>query len=83
MCVSRPWPLAPERLTDFSTASGTPVAPLYTAEDIADIADERDIGEPGAPPVHPRRRDGSVEHSLDDSAVRRFLYAGRDQSAVS
>jgi methylmalonyl-CoA mutase N-terminal domain/subunit len=39
-----------ERATAFTTISGHPVERLYTAEDIADIDPQEDIGRPGAFP---------------------------------
>ncbi|HEV8535028.1 MAG TPA: methylmalonyl-CoA mutase family protein [Candidatus Limnocylindria bacterium] len=37
----------PERKTRFSTLSDEPIDPLYTAEDLAGFAPERDLGFPG------------------------------------
>src|SRR5437762_938239 len=37
----------PERDVDFETLSGEPIEPLYTAEDVADLDYERDLGYPG------------------------------------
>ena len=39
-----------ERATVFTTISGRPVAPLYTADDLRGLDETRDIGEPGAFP---------------------------------
>ena len=39
-----------ERATVFTTISGRPVAPLYTADDLGGLDETRDIGEPGAFP---------------------------------
>jgi methylmalonyl-CoA mutase N-terminal domain/subunit len=39
-----------ERATVFTTISGRPVAPLYTADDLGGLEETRDIGEPGALP---------------------------------
>ncbi len=39
-----------ERATVFTTISGRPVAPLYTADDLRGLEETRDIGEPGALP---------------------------------
>jgi methylmalonyl-CoA mutase N-terminal domain/subunit len=41
----------------LATPSGTPLEPVYTRDDVADIPHETEIGEPGAPPftrgIHP------------------------------
>ena len=37
----------PEGLTSFTTISGVPVKELYTAEDVASLSYERDLGDPG------------------------------------
>ena len=46
-----------ERKSHFSTLSGIPVQPIYTAEDLNELDYERDLGYPGEPPftrgVHP------------------------------
>jgi methylmalonyl-CoA mutase N-terminal domain/subunit len=51
------YPIQMERKKCFSTSSGIPIQPLYTAEDIKDLDPERDLGYPGEPPftrgVHP------------------------------
>jgi methylmalonyl-CoA mutase N-terminal domain/subunit len=41
---------APERRGEFSTFGGRPVAPLYTAEDLAGRDPDQDLGYPGAAP---------------------------------
>jgi methylmalonyl-CoA mutase N-terminal domain/subunit len=37
----------PERADSFTTISGRPIARLYTAEDVAEIDQVRDVGDPG------------------------------------
>src|SRR5881409_3651497 len=48
---------SPERAATFTTISGRPIERLYTDEDIQDIDDARDIGQPGELPytrgIHP------------------------------
>ena len=48
---------SPERAASFTTISGRPIARLYTAEDVEQIDDDRDINHPGAFPytrgIHP------------------------------
>jgi methylmalonyl-CoA mutase, N-terminal domain len=47
----------PERKKSFTTISGDPVEPLYTADDLAGFDAQRDLGDPGAFPytrgIHP------------------------------
>lgn len=46
-----------ERKSQFSTLSGIPLQPIYTAEDLDEFDHERDLGYPGEPPftrgIHP------------------------------
>jgi methylmalonyl-CoA mutase N-terminal domain/subunit len=48
---------SPERVTSFTTISGRPIEPLYTAEDVEEIDYTRDINNPGVFPytrgIHP------------------------------
>jgi methylmalonyl-CoA mutase N-terminal domain/subunit len=48
---------SPERATSFTTISGRPIEPLYTAEDVEEIDYTRDINNPGVFPytrgIHP------------------------------
>ena len=48
---------SPERATRFTTISGRPIEPLYTAEDVEDIDYARDVNNPGVFPytrgIHP------------------------------
>src|SRR6185295_9575386 len=41
---------APERTRSFTTISGTPIAPVYSAADIADLGYARDLNDPGSFP---------------------------------
>ncbi len=48
---------SPERATSFTTISGRPIEPLYTAEDVEEIDYTRDVNNPGVFPytrgIHP------------------------------
>jgi methylmalonyl-CoA mutase N-terminal domain/subunit len=50
-------PTAPERADRFTTISGRPIERLYTADDLAGLAYEKDLGDPGQFPytrgIHP------------------------------
>jgi methylmalonyl-CoA mutase N-terminal domain/subunit len=51
------YPFHTERKSSFTTLSGLPIEPVYTAEDIRWLDGERDLGYPGEPPytrgIHP------------------------------
>ncbi len=55
--IKKCYPFQMERKSHFSTLSGIPVQPIYTAEDLNELDYERDLGYPGEPPftrgVHP------------------------------
>jgi methylmalonyl-CoA mutase N-terminal domain/subunit len=41
---------SPERAPTFTTVSGRPIQTLYTSDNLADVDDQRDIGDPGRYP---------------------------------
>lgn len=55
---------APERLSQFTTLSGTTVKRLYTPADVQDLDFQKDIGYPGQPPytrgIHPTMYRGKL-----------------------
>ncbi|MGA7878009.1 MAG: methylmalonyl-CoA mutase family protein [Desulfoferrobacter sp.] len=55
--IKKCYPFQMERKSQFSTLSGIPLQPIYTAEDLDEFDHERDLGYPGEPPftrgIHP------------------------------
>ena len=55
--IKKCYPFQLERKNRFSTLSGIPIHPVYTAEDLNELDYERDLGYPGEPPftrgIHP------------------------------
>ena len=70
----------PERDALFTTLSGEPIEPLYTADDLPDRRADR---LPGRVPVHARRLPVDVPRpAVDDAPVRRLRHGRGDQRAL-
>ena len=81
--MARRYEATPERQGElFSTISGVENEPLYSPENV-ELDYERDLGWPGAYPVHARRLPVDVPRpALDDAPVRRLRHGGGDERAL-
>ncbi len=77
----QPRRLAPSVPED--TLGGLPLEPSYGPDALAGVDVDRDLGVPGAVPVHARHPRVDVpREAVDDAAVRRLRQRGRHQPAL-